>query len=236
MPRTKLLAAAGYGLLAATDTMLASRDTTTARRLRYVTKPLLMPALATSFADSTRGRRDVLCRGTAAAQAFSWGGDVALLGSSERSFLAGVGSFFAAHVCYIAGFVSARRRGGAGARNLNTTGLKAAMGMWASTAPVMAFAAGRKDPMLRGPIAAYSTILAAMFASSTMLDPELPAAARRKAVLGTSLFLLSDSILGTREFVLRKKDPRLEAAVMATYTAGQWLIADGVASARTAST
>ena len=44
---------------------------------------------------------------------------------------------------------------------------------------------------------------------------------------GAALFLASDTILGLQKFVLRRKVPALETAVMATYTAGQGLIAAG---------
>jgi uncharacterized membrane protein YhhN len=226
-----VMAAAAYGALAVADASLAAKSARsgtgakTARRLRFLTKPLLMPALATAFRGETQGRDDLLRRGTLAAQALSWGGDLALLGGSERAFLGGVGSFFAAHVAYAAGFASVRRT----PNELGAPGIKAALGMWAATAPVMAVAAGRKDPGLRVPVAAYSSILTTMFATSTMIGPDVPEPARRKILVGTSLFLLSDTLLGAQEFLLSKKRPALEAAVMATYAAGQGLIAAGAA-------
>ena len=216
-----------YAALAATDTFLASQNTTTARRLRYVTKPLLMPVLASSLVVSTPGRHDVLRQGTLAAQAFSWGGDLALMRPGTRGFLTGVGSFFAAHACYVAAFASARQRD-----EVRTTGLKAAGTAWAAAAPIMAIAAGRKDPGLRAPIAAYAGILATMFATSTILDQELPTRSRRGLVAGTSLFMLSDSLLGVREFLTDEHHAKLDAAVMATYAGAQYLISDAVASAR----
>ncbi len=226
MPRRKTLAAAAaYGVLALADSTLAGKTSPTARRLRYALKPALMPALATAFLDGTDGRTGLLRRSTAVAQAFSWGGDVALLGRGERAFLTGVGSFFGAHLAYITGFLSVR----GDVEEFDTTGLKAALGLWLTTAPVMSLAAGRKDPALRGPVAAYATILAAMFASSRTLDPSLPCRARRTLQAGTALFLVSDTILGLQEFLLKEPHPALESAVMATYTAGQGLIAAGVA-------
>jgi uncharacterized membrane protein YhhN len=95
----------------------------------------------------------------------------------------------------------------------------------------MAYAAGRRSRELRLPVAAYGTILAGMFASSTMIGARLPDPARRKILVGTSLFLLSDSLLGTQQFMLPAKKPLVEALVMATYTAGQGLIAAGAAEA-----
>jgi uncharacterized membrane protein YhhN len=233
MPRAStVLSSAAYAALSVADTVAAGRSTAGARRLRHVLKPALMPTLATAFVSGTRGRRapagsDRLRTGTLAAEALSWGGDVALLGAGERAFLAGVGSFFGAHVAYIAAFLSVRGR----SDEYDTTGLKVALGLWLATAPVMSLAAGRKDPGLRGPVAAYATILSAMFASSRMLDPALPQAARRTLQAGTALFLVSDTLLAVQEFVLPEPRPAVESAVMATYTAAQGLIAAGVARA-----
>jgi uncharacterized membrane protein YhhN len=95
----------------------------------------------------------------------------------------------------------------------------------------MSVAAGRKDPALRVPVAAYATILAGMFASSRMLDPGLPPGARRTLQAGTALFLISDSVLAVQKFLLADPRPVLDSVVMTTYTAGQGLIAMGVASA-----
>lgn len=232
MPRlrsSRVAATASYLTLAAADSYLAGRPGTAARRARYVTKPLLMPALARSTKLALGDNNTGLTRGVQAAQVFSWGGDVALLGRGEPSFLAGVGSFFAAHLGYLGGFATVRDD----EAGLNAPGAKAAAATWATTAPVMAVAAGRKDPNLRLPIAAYAAVLSSMFATSTMLDTDMRASARRRIVAGTSLFLLSDSLLGVQKFLRREPSSGLETAVMATYTAGQWLIAEGaVAAAR----
>ncbi len=220
------LAAAAYVALAAADTTLATRTSRRARAARFVTKPLLMPALATAFVGATEGK-GTLAKGTAAAQAFSWGGDVALLGKGDNAFLAGLSSFFAGHLGYVAAFASARDR----SNPLDNPGVKAAGALLLTTGPVMAFAAGRKEPKLRLPVAAYAGVLSSMFATSTMLDKQLPQSARRTIVAGTGLFLASDTILGTREFIVKNDSAALDGAVMATYTAGQGLIALGVAQA-----
>jgi uncharacterized membrane protein YhhN len=227
MQITRHQARIGYAALAAADSYLASRPGKAARRVRFVTKPLLMPALAAATHLGARGRSDGLVLGTQVAQLFSWKGDVALLGTSRLSFLRGVGGFFVAHVAYIAAFSSARDP----RASLSDPGPRIAAATWVATAPVMAIGAGRKDPTLRVPITAYASILSAMFASSTTLRRSLPPRARREIVAGTSLFLLSDSLLGIQKFFLDRPSPPLEAAVMATYTAGQWFIADGVVAA-----
>lgn len=233
MPRNaRLSASVAYLVLAAVDSYLAGREAESARRARYVTKPLLMPTLAVSTHLATQGSADPLVRGVRLAQLFSCGGDVALLGGSKRLFLTGVASFLAAHVCYIAGFGSARDpRAG-----LSSPGVVAGATIWTVTAPVMAVAAGRQDPTLRAPIAAYSGVLSAMFATSTLLRRSIPRTARRRIVAGTSLFLLSDSLLATQKFLRSGHSRVLESAVMATYTGGQFLIAQGAAEAASTTT
>ena len=221
---------AAYASLAIADSVAAGIGSTAARHARYVLKPALMPTLAVAFLVGTRERGSSVPRlrtGTAAAQAFSWCGDVALLGSSERSFLTGVGSFFGSHVAYIAAFVSARGQ----TRRPDAAGARVALGLWLTAAPVMSVAAARRDPALGLPVAAYATILCGMFASSRMLGPEVPEQARRTLQAGTALFLLSDGVLATQKFLLKEPRPLLDAVVMATYTAGQGLIALGVARA-----
>jgi uncharacterized membrane protein YhhN len=88
-----------------------------------------------------------------------------------------------------------------------------------------------QGPRLRLPVAAYATILSAMLASSRVLGPTVPRGARRTVQAGTALFVLSDSVLAAQEFLLPAPRPVLESVVMATYTAGQGLIAAGVARA-----
>ena len=220
MPQTKLLAA-GYVALAAADAVLAGRTGTTARRLRYLTKPALMPTLAAATrAAASQGRP---ARGLTAAQALSWAGDVALLGESEKAFLAGLGSFFGAHLAYL----STLARRGERITVAPSPGVRAALGLWLTTAPAMTIAARRTDPDLAAPVAVYSTALAAMFATAARLDPGLSRNGRRAVQAGAALFLLSDTVLGAQQFVLRRKVPALETVVMATYTAGQGLIAAG---------
>ena len=221
-----------YAALAVADTALAASRSPSTRRFRLITKPLLMPALGTAFMVSLNGREvdhGGLLRGaTVAAQALSGAGDIALLRKTAPAFLSGLGAFYGAHVAYTAAFTNAGRpltdRGGLG-------GVLAAAATFAVTAPVMGRAAGRKSRALRAPVVAYAGILSSMFAASTRLDPAIPASTRRKVVAGTGLFLVSDAILGLREFVLPRRSSWTDAAVMATYTAGQALIAAGVSEA-----
>jgi uncharacterized membrane protein YhhN len=64
-----------------------------------------------------------------------------------------------------------------------------------------------------------------------VLDPDLPPGARVTLRAGTALFLASDSVLAVQRFLLAEPVPVLDSVVMATYTAGQGLIAAGVTAA-----
>jgi uncharacterized membrane protein YhhN len=160
---------------------------------------------------------------TLVAQAAGWGGDLALMGHGTKPFAIGSGSFAVGHAAYITGFL--RNRG------TPRPGPKAVAGLWAVTAPGMAFGAYRQEKVLGPAIAGYSAMLAGTVAAATQLDPALPPSARRVTLLGAGLFMLSDSVLGTRKFLLKNAPPRVESVVMATYTAAQLLLSEGAARA-----
>jgi uncharacterized membrane protein YhhN len=194
--RWGLAAFAAFAGLAAADTLLAAagRD-----RARWLTKPLLMPAL---MAGRDRPTQRALALGAA--------GDVALLGSGEAAFTAGLVSFLAGHVAWIAAL---RQRPGGGllrARPVLAAPHVAAFGavnayLWRRTG---------KD---RIPVLVYSAALLAM--SLAALDTGSP-----RTAAGGALFLVSDSMLALEKF----GDVRLpahEGLVMATYASAQALLA-----------
>ncbi|GAA4120623.1 hypothetical protein GCM10022215_24390 [Nocardioides fonticola] len=225
--RRARLAGLAYVALAGLDTALAGSASASRRRARVLVKPLLMPALAASFAAATHGRADTPARrATLAAHGLSWAGDVALLEPGETRFLAGVGGFLGAHLAYLRVFGEHGRPLGdpAGRR-----GPLAAAALWSVAAPVMARGAGRTAPALRLPVMGYIGVLLAMGAASTRLADDVDPRAAATIRAGAALFLTSDTVIGTREFLLTDPGPRSDAVVMATYTAGQGLIALGIA-------
>jgi uncharacterized membrane protein YhhN len=185
-----------YAALAATDTLLAAtgRD-----RQRWLTKPLLMPVLMVG--------RD---RPAQRALAFGGAGDVALLGSTEGAFTAGLVSFLAGHVAWI---IALRQRPGGGrlrGRPILAVPYVAAFGalnafLWKRTG---------KD---RVPVIVYSAALLAM--SLAALDADSP-----KTAAGGALFLVSDTLLALEKFGGLHL-PAHEGLVMATYTSAQALLA-----------
>jgi uncharacterized membrane protein YhhN len=195
-----------YMAIAAADTWLAGSANPRAHKARVLTKPLLMPTLMASLITDPKAASSPLQTSTLVAQAAGWGGDLALMGDGSQSFVIGSGSFAVGHAAYIAG-------------------------LWAATSPGMIFGAAKQDKRLGPTIAGYSAMLATTVATATQLDPALPKSARRATLAGAGLFMLSDSLLGTRKFLLKNPPHRLESVVMATYTAAQFLLSEGAARA-----
>jgi uncharacterized membrane protein YhhN len=234
----------GYLGVAAVDTWLAgaalpggsARGARLARAARFVTKPALMPLLTGSFATDRRAFPSPLRPSTLAGQALGWGGDVALLGHGSRSFALGAGSFGLGHAAYISGFVRHRSP----TPFLDAPSTRAAVALWALAGPAVAVAAARQERALGAAVAAYTGLLAGTFATGCHLSRSLPLSSRCLTASGAGLFLLSDIVLGVREFLLSlvlraAPSPRLDAAlervVMGTYTAAQLLLAEGAARA-----
>lgn len=216
-----------YVGMALADTALAGSRHPVAHRARVLTKPLLMPLLATSLARSPGAAGSPLRTPVLAAQAAGWVGDLALMSSRRPAFVAGASAFAAGHAAYVAGFHALHSPG---SRLVDEPAFRALAAVWALSAPVLGVSAQRRAGLGLA-VAAYSTALVAMTVSATRLGDSVPAAARRCAAAGSLLFLASDSTLGLRQFVLSEPPPRVESAVMATYTAAQLLLSEAAARA-----
>lgn len=203
---------AGY-LVAADANVLASAFGV--RRVRRITKPLLMPLLAgrvlRSGAPDTRLGLIGLAGG--------WAGDLALM--KPGNIPAGAAGFAVNHGVYIAALL---RRG---ARPTTTAALLRALPLGAATA-----LAAVKTPKLLPVVLGYGGLLAA---TSTLADdPALinPAEPGSYGLShGGNLFVLSDAVLLGREAVLEPDSTlgRLaDAVVMGTYTIAQLLLIDGL--------
>ncbi|MGZ4590780.1 MAG: lysoplasmalogenase [Actinomycetes bacterium] len=190
--------ATAYLALAAADTVLAA---TGRPRLRWATKPLLMPTLMPG--------RD---RATQRALALSGAGDVALLGTGQAAFTAGLGCFLGGHLAWIAAL---RTRPSRRLLRGNPALALPYVGAWAGLNAYLWPRTGRD----RIPVLAYSTVLLAM--ALTALDSGEPA-----AVGGGALFLASDALLALERFG-DVHLPGHEGWVMASYTAAQALLAAG---------
>lgn len=185
--------------------------------LRQLGKPVLMPALAARFTRSPRGPGFAL---VILAQACSWGGDIALNGRTRRRFLTGLGLFLTAHLAYLGAY-----RTRTSVPVLASRGPRRVLiaGSVASTA--MALAAARSDRAVAVPVAVYGFTLSTLVATAATADV---ARGRRRLLTGSVLFVVSDTLIGIRRFLSRDQGDALGVAIMATYAAAQWNIAEGM--------
>lgn len=203
---------AGY-LVAAGTNVLASAGG--ARRLRSITKPLLMPLLAgrvlrSGSPDSRLGLLGLLG---------GWAGDLALM--KPGNIPAGAAGFALNHGVYVLALL---RRG---ARPTTTATLLRALPLGAATA-----LAAVKAPKLVPVVLSYGGLLATssvLAADPVLVDPAVPASYGLSH--GGNLFVISDAVLLTREALPAPgavPGQLADAVVMGTYTIAQLLLVDGL--------
>ncbi|MEU9040197.1 MULTISPECIES: lysoplasmalogenase [unclassified Kitasatospora] len=180
--------------------------------LQNATKPALMPLLAAHSVAAARTAEREAPKLLAPALLLSAGGDVLLQLKNDPAFLAGMGSFAAAHVCYVTMFV---QRGA-------LTDRRRALVVAAAYATAWVALVGRLWPDLgdlRVPVAGYSLLLASTAVTSAGLG--------RRTGLGGALFLLSDTLIATKLAKWREL-PGHQFWIMATYVLAQYLLASGL--------
>ncbi len=130
-----------------------------------------------------------------AAFALALGGDIALMFDGEPAFLAGLGSFFVAHLALVAVFV----------HGLPAAELLAALPLWSLGFVVYAVALFTwllpKTGDLRWPVVAYGAVLTGMVLTSAAAQAALDTPATQLTLAGALLFAFSDSVLAIRQFV-----------------------------------
>ncbi|MEU6380587.1 lysoplasmalogenase [Streptomyces sp. NPDC046909] len=196
-----------FGVAAVTDLVSLAVDWEPGH---IAAKPLLMPLLAGYAALSGAPRLLI------AALLLGWGGDTLLLFDAEPAFLAGMASFAAGHVCYLA---LARTRGRADAHH--TFLLTTYCVVLTATVPALW---PDLPTGLRVPVAAYSVLLTAMaYGVGSRFG--------RVAGLGGALFVLSDTLIatGVAEW---PQPPRPDLWIMLTYIAAQSLLVTGILGER----
>ncbi|GAA3038595.1 hypothetical protein GCM10010519_73990 [Streptomyces lactacystinicus] len=179
--------------------------------LQNATKPALMPLLAAQSVAAARKAGQEAPKLLAPALLLSAGGDVLLQLKNDPAFLAGMGSFAAAHVCYVTMFV---KRGA-------LTDRRRALMVAAAYATAWVTLVGQLWPDLgdlRVPVAGYSLLLASTAVTSAGLG--------WRTGLGGALFLLSDTLIATQLAKWREL-PGHQFWIMATYVLAQYLLADG---------
>ena len=156
---------------------------------------------------------------------FSLAGDILLL-FSERWFVAGLGAFLLAHLCYITGFNLPPPN----VSPLWSLGVAVvlAVSMARLLRRIVAGLRARNQTKLVIPVTAYSLVLTLMLlvALLTMLRLDWNAAAALLAALGAFLFFLSDILLAWDRFVTPVRNGRLFNMIL--YHLGQLMLITGV--------
>lgn len=184
------------------------------RHLVHVFKPLataLLVALVLLAPAAPADRYRLLL---AAGLACSLAGDVFLMLPKER-FLAGLGSFLAAHVLYAGAFLGGTSASGRLAASLPPYLLAAALlvrWLWPGVP-------GR----LRGPVALYAAALSTMAASALARALTTGGSGAWAAATGALVFVASDALLAADRF--RGPIPHARPAVLGTYYVAQLAIA-----------
>ena len=130
-------------------------------------------------------------------------GDIALLAAVDR-FVLGLASFLLGHLVFIALFVQY------GMPELALAGVALVLvaALIGTVGVRVVQGAARKDPALRVPVAAYLLVISAMTVCGW-------ATGMGWVIAGTTLFVISDALLGWRQFV--RPQPWMSVAVMVTY-------------------
>jgi alkylglycerol monooxygenase len=147
------------------------------------------------------------------AAVFSLGGDVFLMLPGDY-FIPGLASFLVAHVFYIALFKQGQ------AWFPNKTALAAVLGFGAAMYAILWSSLG--DPILKGAVAAYVTVISLMAAQAIGRATVMGNAASRWVAVGACVFMVSDSLIAINKFLTPV--PLSAMWILFTYFAAQMLI------------
>lgn len=122
--------------------------------------------------------------------AFSALGDAFLMQKRDL-FIAGLGSFLIAHLCYLWAFTSESRFGGKWAPFVSYGAIGVALVVWLWPNIPLA---------LRAPVALYASTISIMAAQAATRALKLPNRSTMVAAIGAALFVISDSVLAIGRF------------------------------------
>lgn len=192
------------------------------KTLIWYTKPALMPLLAVWLFSSGAGIPPRLRNGWLLGLALSTAGDIFLMFEGKLFFLFGLASFLLAHISYIAAInTGLRERRGFLLKNpfwipvLMLYPLALLAWLWPGITADM-----------RVPVTVYALVITTMAMSVLNLRKHIADGAFSTLMSGALLFVLSDSVLAARLFGHSFEGAPF--AVMATYIAGQYLLASGI--------
>lgn len=188
---------------------------------RFISKPLLMPALMYLFTVSVSGTKKEMIKHVLTALIFSWIGDVVLLFSGQAAFIGGMVAFLIAHIFYIRAFI-----GISGNRIRFGLPIWFAMALMAVVVTTLMEILWPYLGALRIPVLVYALTIACMFLfacnAAMFIQNKMIALL---LVLGAALFIVSDACLSLNIF--RYNNSSFPIIVMLTYCAAQFLLVKG---------
>ncbi|MES2619716.1 MAG: lysoplasmalogenase [Bacteroidota bacterium] len=197
--------------------------------LRFIFKPLLMPALIMFYVSAIGGLWNRFHKQITAAFFFSWIGDVALMFvfKNENFFLVGLVGFLIAHILYAVSFSKVQ----------DTEALPLLSEKRWVLIPLVIYmvvflyllvpavnGSEKTQPFLI-PVLIYSAAIAIMVAFSINRYKRVSDKSFMLVVSGALLFMFSDSIIAINKFL--HPFPSAGIFIMVLYIAGQYLIAKG---------
>ena len=192
--------------------------------LHKVCKPALLLTLIAWYIFSMRERNGSVPVVVLLALAFSWGGDVLLMGSGEFFFMLGLASFLIAHVFYILSF----------RRLCNEDNEDSLQGLHMArfAFPVVLYGTGLVVILydhlgeLKIPVMAYALVLTIMVLNALFRFRRTTSSSFILVFSGAILFMISDSLLAVNKFL----QPVAWSGfwIMTTYIAAQFLIVLGI--------
>lgn len=193
-------------------------------RIRYGTKPFLMPLLALYYLFSAIALDQRVSILILLALGGGWLGDLFLMipdpEKTRKWFRPGLGAFLLGHIFYTAAFV----RSALPLSDLNS--ISAALILFFLAYGLLAYRA--LSPFmgkLRLPITVYIAVIALMGISTALCLISQPWTPALIAILGALIFMISDTVNAWNRFARPIGGERI--ITMATYLAGQFLLIAG---------
>ncbi|MBX2943880.1 MAG: lysoplasmalogenase [Cyclobacteriaceae bacterium] len=193
--------------------------------LQWVFKPLIMVVLGGVYFSGT-SESAPLAKAVVGAIVFSWIGDVCLMfqGESEMYFMAGLGAFFIAHLCYVMAYYQhTQKKEGAGLFGIQK---------FRFSLPIVLAGTGLITILythlgaLKVPVIFYAILLMVMTLQALFRYGYTNAISFWFVFVGALLFMISDSLIAVNKFLSSFELAGI--AIMATYLLAQFLIIRGL--------
>jgi len=194
--------------------------------LRYFTRPLLMPVLI-GFYISGAGTLTPRDRLVIIALVFSWFGDLILMmaAGSKTLFLLGLVSFLVAHIFYINAYIIVRDRS---AKMLLRNSPWLIIPIFVLLIAMLSLVLPAVTSDMWIPITIYTSVIGTMSTFALNRYGRVSDSSFALVFAGALTFMLSDSLIAINTFLYHGTLYMAGAGIMATYIAGQYLIAKGM--------